>query len=204
VDAGVAETRPADAGTVPPIDPSVAALAFSQFGGAVNACAAGEGAGSFDVRGVLDGATGRLSDVAVSSSTFSANARTCVQALVARLAVPPFGSDRIELTHTFRVAGSPSGADAGTPDVVLPPGLPDQTELTRRLRAARRQALGCTEGVEGSVSLLVRIDGNVPSATLVRVDGNVPDDVRECLARAVAGADVPAFPGSTTVPMRLQ
>jgi uncharacterized metal-binding protein len=128
---------------------------------------------------------------------FSPLARTCVQNLVAGLAFPPFGDESASFEHTFTVSGE---ADAGVGDA----GVPSTDDIRRRLRRAQRAALACLEGTEGGVELIVRVDGQAQRATLLSVDGQVTAEQEACLRGVVESTEVPAYPGSLTVPMRVR
>jgi len=173
-----------------------AARVFLRLANLAARCAEGEGPGEFRVSASVRGSDGRVRDVTVTTG-FSDQARQCVQNLAAGLAFPPFGDETASFEHTFAVSGE---VDAGTGDG----GVATVQDIRRRLRRAQRQALTCVPGVQGSIELLVRIDGTAQTATLVSVNGDVTAEQQECLRDVVEATEVPLYPGTLTVPLELQ
>ena len=50
----------------------------------------------------------------------------------------------------------------------------------------------------------MRIDGQAQRATLQSIDGQVTAEQEACLRNVVETTEVPAYPGSMTVPMRVR
>jgi hypothetical protein len=178
--------------------PSVADVArvFLGVAARVPRCAEGEGAGEFRVSARVRGSDGRVRDVVVTTG-FSDGARQCVENIVGGLSFPPFGDETASFEHTFAVTGE---ADAGTADS----GAPSTADIRRRLRRARTRALACLQSPEGSVELVVRIDGNTQQATLESIEGQVTADEEACLRGVVEATEVPAYPTVMTVPLRVR
>jgi len=190
-----AEASRPEAGTAQPSVEDVARV-FLAVAARVPGCADGEGAGGFRVSARVRGSDGRVRDVEVTTG-FSEGARQCVENIVAGLAFPPFGDETASFEHTFTVTGD---ADAGTGDS----GAPSADDIRRRLRRARTRALSCLQSPEGSVTLLVRVDGNTQRATLESIEGEVTADEEACLRGVVEATEVPAYPTVMTVPMRVR
>jgi hypothetical protein len=178
--------------------PSVADVArvFLGVAARVPRCAEGEGPGEFQVSARVRGSDGRVRDVVVTTG-FSDGARQCVENIVGGLSFPPFGDETASFEHTFAVTGE---ADAGTEDS----GVPSTADIRHRLRRARTRALACLQSPEGSVELVVRIDGNTQQATLESVEGQVTADEEACLRGVVEATEVPAYPTVMTVPLRVR
>jgi hypothetical protein len=183
-------------------DPAAVRAVFLRLQEGVRACADKEGPGAFHVSATVRGSDGRASRVDVRTG-LSAGARDCVRDLVLATQFPTFGDEDASFLHSFDVPG-PATADGGAADAGADAAVPTAQDVEHRLRRARREALGCTEGVTGHVRLTVHIDGRAQRATLVGVDGDVTDEQRECLRRVVEATEVPALPGEMTVPMVLQ
>jgi hypothetical protein len=179
-------------------EPSVADVAqvFLGVAARVPRCAEGEGPGEFRVSARVRGSDGRVRDVEVTTG-FSEGARQCVENIVGGLSFPPFGDETASFEHTFAVTGD---ADAGAADS----GAPSSADIRRRLRRARTRALACLQSPEGSVELVVRIDGNTQQATLESIEGQVTADEEACLRGVVEATEVPAYPTVMTVPLRVR
>ena len=116
--------------------------------------------------------------------------------------------------RAFCAGGDVKGMAAGRDAVLNPNGAAGTATETspaavlhmavQGLRQAQRAALRCLEGTEGGIELLVRVDGQAQRATLLSIEGQVTTEQEACLRNVVETTEVPAYPGSMTVPMRVR